>query len=246
MSQIAQLSAAEIEERFHITSRTAIQFTLAAFIKAREQFSLQFGDEQQTFVTTLLAVQADRLVVDCSGSPLTNRQVLDSANNTFLGRPGGIPVQFSTGRAVEISHEGSKAFAVAVPKLLIRLQRREHFRIEIPRGKPLMFFGRLPGGELLKLPANDISVSGLGLNAEQLPDGLAVDQELSNCRFMLPGESREFFFAATVRRLVDLQKPGGAHYWRLGLQFNQLTPGDQARIQRYIAHIERERRELSC
>lgn len=247
MTQLAQLSEAEIEERFHITSRTAIAFTLQAFIKSREPFTLHFGDGQQSFMTALLAVDTDqqRLVFDRSGSALTNQQILSSEQHTFHGHPGGIPVQFATGRAVETSHEGGKAFAVPLPKVLIRLQRREHFRIEISRAKPLLFSGRLPGGELLKASAHDISVSGLGLDCEHLPPGLDVDQQLSNCRFMLPGESREFFFAATIRRIVEQQRPNGAHYWRIGLQFDQLTPGDESRIQRYIAHLERERRELS-
>lgn len=247
MSQIAQLSEAEIEARFHITSRTAIHFTLAAFVKARDSFTVHFGPDQHSFVTTLLAVQGehDRLVFDCSGSALTNRQILASEQHVFLGHPGGIPVQFTTGPALEITHQGSPAFAVALPSRLIRLQRREHFRIDIPRGKALMFSGRLPTGEALKLPAYDISVSGLGLDADHLPDNLAVGQVLSACRFMLPGEAREFFFAATVRRIVERQKPTGAGYWRIGLEFDKLTPGDESRIQRYIAQIERERRELS-
>jgi len=247
MSQLAQLSEAEIEERFHITSRTAITFTLQAFIKSREPFTLQFGDGQQSFMTALLAVDTSkqRLVFDCSGSALTNQQILGSEHNTFLGHPGGIPVQFAAGRVVEVSHEGGKAFAVPLPDRLIRLQRREHFRIEISRGKPLMFSGRLQGGELLKAPAHDISVSGLGLDVEHLPANLDIEQQLSNCRFMLPGETREFFFTATIRRIVELQRPNGAHYWRIGLEFDNLTPGDETRIQRYIAHLERERRELS-
>ena len=42
MSQIAQLSEAEIEERFHISGPTAIQFTLAGYATHKEalRFSL--------------------------------------------------------------------------------------------------------------------------------------------------------------------------------------------------------------
>lgn len=247
MTQIAQLSEAEIEERFHVTGRTAIQFTLAGYAREHESFSLHFNMGQDMFLTTLLAVQPDkeRLVFDCSGSAETNRRFLNSQHSQFVGHPGGIPVQFSCGPASEITYEGSTAFAVALPQKLVRLQRRENFRVETPRLKPLVFFGRLPSGELLKLPSHDISVSGIGLNAESLPEGLASEQVLEKCHFQLPGDPNELFVKATVRRIQERETRSGSRYWQIGLEFNQLSTGDENRIQRYIDRIERERRELS-
>lgn len=247
MTQIAQLSEAEIEERFHVTGRTAIQFTLAGYAREHESFSLHFNAGQEMFLTTLLAVQPDkeRLIFDCSGSAETNRRFLNSQHSQFVGHPNGIPVQFSCGPAIELTFEGSKAFAVGLPQRLVRLQRREYFRIETPRLKPLMFFGRLPGGELLKLPSHDISVSGIGLNAESLPESLAIEQVLDNCHFQLPGEPQELFLSATVRRIMQRETRTGTRFWQIGLQFNHLSTGDENRIQRYIDRIERERRELS-
>jgi hypothetical protein len=70
--------------------------------------------------------------------------LLASEKNVFVGRPGGIRVQFTTGAVSELIYAGSKAFAVALPKFVVRLQRRDFFRIATPRAKPLQFFGRLP------------------------------------------------------------------------------------------------------
>lgn len=246
MSQIAQLSEAEIEARFHITGRTSVQFTLAGYARNSESFSVQFG-AGESFLSVLLDVDVDEgeLIFDCSGSSETNRRFLDSDRVVFVGRPGGVPVQFETGRAREVSLRGGKAFAVDLPSRLIRLQRREYFRVETPRVKPLMFFGRLPGGALLKLPAHDISVSGIGLNADALPDDLVMESVLENCHLMLPGETKELFFAAIVRRIVEMETRSGTRYWRVGLEFRNLSTGDETRIQRYIDRLERERRELS-
>ena len=60
MSQLAQLSEAEIEARFHITGRRAVAFTLAAMARDGERFSLHFGDE--LFLTTLLAADPERVI----------------------------------------------------------------------------------------------------------------------------------------------------------------------------------------
>lgn len=247
MTLIPQLPEAEIETRFHVTGRTAIQFMLLGFAREREAFTVQFKGGQQSFLSTLLAVDKDDglLIFDCSGSSETNRQLLASERAVFVGRPGGIPVQFSSGPIREINYEGAKAFAVELPAYLVRLQRRENFRVETPRVKPIVFFGRLPSGELLKLPANDISVSGIGLNADSEPTDLAVDMVLERCHFTLPGETQELFVEATIRRIMPRETRSGNRYWQVGLQFNELSSANENRIQRYIDRLERERRELS-
>lgn len=247
MSQLAQLSEAEIEERFHIVSASAIQFMLAGFVRERESFSVQFGANRETFQTTLLAVQADkdRLVFDCSGSPETNRRFLDSDHIVFMARPGGIQVHFSAAAAIDVNFEGAKAFAIKLPKTIARLQRREYFRIETPRIRPLELFARLPGDALFKCPLHDISVSGIGLSASSVPDGLAVGDVLQNCRLVLPEDPHDLLFSVTVRNIIELEARASVPQFRIGLQFNNLPTGDANRIQRYISRLEHERRELA-
>ncbi|MCG2576663.1 flagellar brake protein [Dechloromonas sp. XY25] len=243
MSQIAQLSEAEIEDRFQISGARPVGFMLSGFARDGDRFSVHFGNE--LFLTTLLSAHHDKgLVFDCSGSNELNQRFLASERNVFVGRPHGIHVQFATGRAREILFSGSKAFAVALPKTLVRLQRRDTFRIETPRGRPLSFLGRLAGGALLTQPGHDISVAGVGLSAGMLPDGLVPGTVLENCRFALPEDEHDLRFSATLRHVTELEGRSGQRQWRLGLQFNDLPPADQNRIQRYIARVERERNEL--
>jgi c-di-GMP-binding flagellar brake protein YcgR len=246
MSQIAQLSEAEIEERFHVTGTLPISFLLVGYARAKDQFTVSFGGGQEMMLTTLLDAEpaGDRLVFDCSGSADINRRFLESGRNVFIGRPAGIPVQFTTGQASEVVFEGQKAFAVSLPKFVVRLQRRETFRIETPRVRPLELFVRLPSNELFKCPLHDISVSGIGLTANSVPDGVAVGMVLQNCRLALPGEITDLFFSVTVRNVIELGARSGASQFRIGMQFNDLSNADANRIQRYISRLERERREL--
>ena len=224
MSQFDQMSDAEIDARFRISGPKPVAFLLAGYVKAREPFSVHFQHGEEMFLSTLLDAQADkkRLVFDCSGSQETNRRVLAAEKISFSGRPGGVPVHFSSGAVSEITFEGDKAFAVALPEFVVRLQRREHFRIETPRVNPLILFTRAPDGQLLKLAAHDISVSGIGLDAPELPAGIEIGMELPNCHFALPGESRELFFSATVRNYFQFTSRSGAVFWRIGLQFKDL------------------------
>lgn len=247
MSQIAQLSEAEIEERFHITGKTAVQFMLLGFVRERDAFNVQFGPEHEQFPTRLLGILADKgqLVFDCSGSPDLNRRLRESEQSLFIGRPGGIQVQFSVGPAIDVHFEGARAFAVPLPKRLMRLQRRENFRIETPRVQPLQFFGRLPEGTQLNLSAHDISVSGLGLAAATLPDELLSGVRMDKCRITLPEDSGPLFAVTSVRHITEQASRSGQRHWRIGLVFDDLPVADQNRIQRYIVRIEHERHELS-
>ena len=80
MSQIAQLSEAEIEERYYLTGRTAIAFTLAGFAEHKESFSVQFAGGSEHFLTILLGVQPEAgcLMIDCSGSVVIKRRFPES------------------------------------------------------------------------------------------------------------------------------------------------------------------------
>ncbi|WP_412481065.1 flagellar brake protein [Azonexus sp. IMCC34839] len=246
MTQNYQMTDAEIDERFRVSGAKPVAFLLAGYAKTREAFSVHFNHGEDMFLTTLLEVQADkgRLVFDCSGSAESNRRIVLSDKVTFGGHPGGVPVHFSTGKAAETTFEGGKAFAVALPEFIIRLQRREHFRIETPRVNPLVLFARAPNGVLLKLQVHDISVGGIGVDAPELPEGVDLGVTMPNCHFTLPGDPKDLFFSATVRNYHEYESRTGQRMVRIGLQFNDLSNGDENRIQRYIAKVERERHEL--
>lgn len=247
MSQIAQLSEAEIEERFHIAGSRPVAFLLAGFARDDETFSVQCGEEGHGLLTTLLAAQAEKdlLVFDCSGSEESNRQLLRSEHNVFVGRPGGIHVQFATGQAREIVFGGNRAFAVRLPDFVVRRQRRDYFRIETPRVRPLQFFGRLPDGGLLTLSVHDISVAGIGVVSPVSPDILAPGLVLERCHFSLPEDEHDLVFRATLRHVTAQEGRSGNRTWRVGLQFGELPGSAEARIQRYITQIERERHDLA-
>lgn len=247
MSRLTQLSEAEIEARFHITGQRPVQFLLAGLAEQGEQFAVQFNRGEDHLLTLLLAAppESGQLIFDCSGSPEINRRFLASEHNVFMGRPGGIQVQFSCGRANEVLYAGARAFAVALPKFVLRLQRREHFRIETPHVRPLQFFGRLPSGALLNQPAHDISSAGIGLTAAAPPDWIAPGLALGNSHFTLPDDKLALFVDAVVRHMTEQRGRTGGRQWRIGLEFIKLGRAEEHRIQRYIAKVEHERHAVS-
>lgn len=246
MNSMTPVPESDIEDRFRITGARPVAFLLVGYAKHGQAFSVQ-SESGEVFLTTLLAADAERgrLIFDCSGSQEANRHVLASARNVFFARPDGIAVQFVCGAVKEAFFEGSRAFSVALPNSVARLQRREFFRIETPRGKPLVLFARRDDGALLKWIEHNISVDGIGVESPLRPEGLSLGLRLPNCHFALPEDAKDFHFAATVRHCQEITHRNGNTYWRIGLQFDNLSSADKMRIQRYIAKIEHERHELS-
>ena len=70
MSQIAQLSETEIEDRFHIVGTRPVAFLLAGF--AREVSAFRCSSRRRLSHHLLAASpEKGRLIIDCSGSPIS-------------------------------------------------------------------------------------------------------------------------------------------------------------------------------
>jgi len=230
------------EERFHITGSRAVAFTLVGYIRDGEQFAVLFGDN--LFVTQLLEVDDDQLIFDFGGAEALNQALLRVEGCRLSGRPDGVQVHFDVGRVSAVVHDGRPAFAVPLPQTIIRLQRRESFRIATPLLNPLRFCIRLTDDKEIELPSFDISLTGIGLLAANEPE-LTSGQLLTQCRFALPDEAQDIQLAARVQHITTFEPRTGGQQWRIGVHFLNVSPAIEKRLQRYIARLERERKELA-
>jgi c-di-GMP-binding flagellar brake protein YcgR len=248
MSQLAQFSEGEIEQRFHITGRMAVLFSLGEYVHGREQFTVYFNEGRESFLTYLLAVRPEtgELIVDVSGSPQVNAHFLESARNIFVARPEGVSVQFAAGKSWRVDFDGEVAFALPAPKFIIRLQRREYFRVTTPVAKPILVSVRVPDKGLdLTLPMHDLSVAGCGLCADNVTQLLDIGMAVPYCDFVLPGAHETAISTrAVLRHVTPVSRQPGQSQFRIGLQFDQLQHVMEHRIQRYIVQLEHERHEL--
>jgi c-di-GMP-binding flagellar brake protein YcgR len=247
VSHPAPLAASDFEDRFLIVGQTPIRFMLAGYARDAVPFSVRLGAAETQFMTTLLGVDAakGRVYFDLSGSPEMNRLVLAADHLVFAGRPEGIHVQFQTPAPVEARFDGGRAFSVPLPRDVLRLQRRESFRIDLPLVRPVQLSANLPGGGTLSLPVHNLSVAGLGLTAAVLPETLLEDVVLARGRFLLPEEVQPTLVDLRIRHLTEQTARNGQRQWRIGCAFVDLPAAEEHRLQRYIVRIEHERHELA-
>jgi flagellar brake protein len=233
-------------ERCTLSGRREILFQLRSLIRQNVRVSVTFDEGRHSFLTVLIDVSesADALYFDIGGSEETNRAFMKAERCLFAAVVEGIRLQFSAARAVTTRLGGELVFAVALPKSMLRLQRREAFRLQLPSSKPYICRVRRGSSEEKTLPIYDISVGGLGI---QVTDALAYEpmQLLENCWIDLR-ESGMLTVTFEVRYIMEKESRIGRTFWHMGCRFVNLTPLNETLIQRFMARIEVERRALSA
>ena len=232
-------------ERCTLSGRREILFQLRTLIRQGARVSVTFDEGRHSFLTVLIDVaeSEDTLYFDIGGSEETNRNFMKAERSQFSTVVEGIRLQFSVKRASIVKLRGEQVFAVTLPTSMLRLQRREAFRLQLPSSKPYTCRVRRGSPQEIALPIYDISVGGLGIVvAEQL--AFEPMEILENCWVDLR-ESGMLNVALEVRYIMAKDSRNGKIHWHMGCRFVKPTPANETMIQRFMARIEVDRRALS-
>ena len=229
-------------------SRSEILFVLRSVLQKKCMLTVYFDGGRSFFLTSLLAISDDGnwLYFDVSNDPAVNGKALAANKLMFTTMLEKVKVQFSVSGFQEVPAGTRKAFACQLPETLLRLQRREHFRLTTPVASPLKCELGVPlaggGSEKLSLTLLDISGGGVGL---MVPDAQAplfkAGTTLPSCSIDLPNEGR-VVTALGVRNVFPVETKNGSHYTRVGCEFVDLPGAHLNWVQRYITRVERERK----
>ncbi len=231
--------------KYQIQSRQEIAQILRAIMRQNEMVTAYFNHGADFLLTSVLDADPDsgRLVLDCGPDPETNLRALSSNKFVFVSNQNSVKIQFSTSALKQIEYKGRPAFRTQLPTSLLKLQRREFYRLVAPVRVPLRCVVPDFAGTRYETEVGDISVGGIGIS---FPEIIALEKGvlLANCRIVLPEEGT-VVSALEVRNLQEITRPTGQSILRAGCAFVGIPTPHQAMIQRYIIRIERERRALS-
>lgn len=230
---------------FEIESRKEIVALLRGIGDKRQLIRMLVRGGAEVCVTSILQVDPDANLVylDCSVDPEQNRRILAGAAVSFETTLDKIRILFSAERVTEAQHEGRPALAMAIPASLIRLQRREFYRMTAPVSNPVQVRIPLPlhlGGGSNSFPLADISCGGIAILDNKLLLGNAVGQSFPACRIDLP-ETGTLVATLHIRSALDLTLLNNKSNRRFGCEFVDLPRPMLALVQRYITKLERER-----
>lgn len=242
-----ELLQADDYSRYLLRGRTDILFNLRGLIQKRAMLSAFIDASADSFLTAIVALSADenQLILDAASDETTNRRVEAAEQLICVTQLDRIKIQFAARGIQRIQHEGHDAFRVLVPDVMLRLQRREYFRLTAPSAHSLTCLIPMTiGGEHreISVEASVLDISGGGLSITIPSEGMVVepDMEFGNCRLMLP-ETGAIVTSLRVRNLFRITNRDGSITLRAGCEFTHLSSAMASTIQRYILKVERER-----
>ncbi len=232
--------------RFAVHSRTEILFLLRAIQKRKLLVNLDIPGSRQIIVTSVLAVNdaANALILDVARGDALNHELMSGKGAEFITQLDGVTISFETGPVSLCDYEKLPALRITLPKSLIRLQRREHFRVPMPIANPVKCI--VPSSseedrEPITTHIVDIGCGGVALADTSGRLGPETGRILTGCKLLLP-ETDVIFTTLEVRNSAQIRLHNGAFQTRLGCMFIKLPNDMAATLQRFVMNIERARR----
>ncbi|QDX81337.1 hypothetical protein B9N43_08835 [Denitratisoma sp. DHT3] len=231
-------------EQYLLHSRSEILYVLKSLIERVCQVTVFFG-ENNLILTSVIEADETGMVLDFGASGEMNRKAQEAKKLFCVTNLDKVKVQFILHGMTKIDYQGRPAFRAELPESLLRLQRREYYRLTMPITRPLKCLLPLPqaDGSIRSREVDVVDISGGGLAMISPPDDVPLEEGME-----IPGSSVELpeigTIAATlnIRTLFEITLRNGARLRRSGCQFINLPGPMQTLIQRYIIKTERERK----
>jgi c-di-GMP-binding flagellar brake protein YcgR len=236
--------------KYLLHNRAEILVHLRALLSHRTLITTYLDQGEQFFLTTVLALDEDanHLLLDASSLAANNEAAMKAKRITLSGPLERVKIQIRlNGLSMQII-DGRKTLVAPLPTSILRLQRREFFRVETPRITPLRCKLAVPnpdgGSAVVDYPLFDISGGGLSLLGPVRDAELfSLGELFHDCRLEIPGES-VLSVNLRVREILKMETANGDQQLRLGCEFISLPGTRRAFIERYITRLERERKAL--
>jgi c-di-GMP-binding flagellar brake protein YcgR len=237
----------DAEAAYLLHSRIDIAAVLRDLARARTLVKVHFGDGRESLLTPLLRVDAPagQLVFDASGSGKLNQKLLQAPRLVFYTTLHNVQIRFASGQAHPLATDDGEAFAVRLPQTMLRLQRRDAYRVLAPVTRPILCTIPLHDGGKMRYAGtrvHDISLGGVSIIVppELLP--MEAGQRFSNCRLELPQTGSAVVSIETVFAL-EFTLPGGQCVTRMGCKYVSPSATALALVQRHMTKLEREHKD---
>ncbi|MFZ6654373.1 flagellar brake protein [Undibacterium sp. TJN19] len=238
----ASFSNEEIEDKFFLLGQREILGVLNELVHRREPVTVYFNEGRQFIVTLLLSARQDGLVFDIGGDARSNGLLEKAKTCVFLALPDGIRIQFSGVDPQKLSWGDQDAFWVPIPTRIVRMQRREFFRNQLPIVDPLkakLFDAQ--GAIIGHWPIHDLCVGGVSVHTTIEPE-LKVQDRIA--RIIIPLGIRNIVQCEAVVRHITMMERTKTGKHRIGMSFSNLPHDMDVAIQKHINQLEYERRKL--
>lgn len=231
---------------YRVVSRKEILALLRQIGEKNQLVRMLINGEADVCVTSILDLDPDEdlMVLDRSIDRDQHRRVLAAQRLSCETSLDKIRILFKAENPREIEFEGAIAIAADIPESMVRLQRREFYRMQMPVTNPVNLVLPLPdqlGGGSATVPLADISCGGIAFMDNKLALGqLAIGTTFDGCRLDLP-EIGPVVTSLEIRNVQEVTLLNNKSARRFGCMFTSISRGNLANVQKYITKLERER-----
>lgn len=230
---------------YRITAIMEIAFVLRNLAQNNTNLGIYFNAGRDMMLSRVLNVDSktQQFIIDVGGHEASNIAIIQAERILFVTALDGVKVQFSVSGVKLSQFEGKPAFIINFPNDLIKLQRREFFRLLTPITNPLTCDLSLPDGIKTQLELHDISLGGAGIwlkDEQQMQAGLIIHHAYFN--FSAAGTAK---LDIEIRSTHPVTMAHGKVRWLVGVRFIDLPRNIETNLQRLLAHLERERKALT-
>jgi c-di-GMP-binding flagellar brake protein YcgR len=223
----------------NVTSRSMIVATLHQLKAEHELLSVRVPGCTDTASSAILGIREDQdcYYLDELNLPATHKAFLNKRKAVINCRLQGMEVRIPCQLLKASSDKGIALYKISIPKRIIRVQRREHFRLRLNAG--LMIPVTVPRleGHCASGEAFDLSTGGVGafIHTRDIPSRGQILQEVS---IALP-QAPSFKTNVEIRfaRVDDIH-----HSLRIGCRFVNLDKNQERIIAHFLAEQQRKRR----
>lgn len=240
----AQPASAD-DSDYLIQSALEIRFILRMVREKRALVTLHYSDNNETLFTSIVEVDCERgdLVLDypaeeqaCRGALAADAVICTTAHDE-------VKVQFRCEALRKIRHNGREHLCCNLPAAIVRVQRRNSYRVQTPHVNPLKCVIALPAGSkspLAEVIVLDISCGGISVIDHHPLVAMDPGATYNKCRLDLPGVG-EIAFRMQVKDTYPFTLRNGLTCRRAGCEFLDMPESTTAMVQRYIIQLERSR-----
>lgn len=229
------------DNQYLVHSKKEIQYTLHAIGQKANLAALYYGSDNSSILTTILDATSDGVWLDAEINESERVRILHSPKLSVVTSHNSIKIQFSSEDVELDSYEGSRAFLFPLPRTMLRLQRREYFRLIAPAKNPLrctipVQFNTTSINNR-KVNILDISVGGIALVCEEYDVDLQPGKTYPNCNIELP-EVGTLTATLHIRNSFQITSADGKDIRRAGCEFVGLDARMELLLQQYISRMQ--------
>ena len=240
---IPEPSAEEVD-KFRVDSNIEIIYILRSMMKANALTTLTFGNSDGFILTNIIDIDLKyrEVIFDYGTDQASNRCALKADKFNVFTLLNRVEIQFVCHDIEKIKFEGKSAFRARIPESLLRLQKREHYRIDMPANRRLKCKVPLPEGDYAEVVLQDISRGGMAALDQDHKVNFESGADYRGCLLDLPGIGVTKL-NLQVKSVSEITQRNGTKCLRAGLQFHEDTEERTlSMVQRYVMQLQMERK----